>query len=204
VVEVTHRQQKAETLATQAALTPLDEASKSLDAQVTKVYSQILRYQAQVVCQLLRPAMIQYARDVFKADGWAALLAEIVDADSACQKLISVIDSGRLKNGFKEQAWRMDNLENALRLELIRLNQDNVAFARDIQNDRLQRQDWHQSDEESKCLQTLYHCDYKAQKARIPDRVTGTCQWLLRNEIFQHWFESTLSDLVRHSTSSWL
>lgn len=201
VVEVAHRQQKAEAPTPQPGSIPLDEASESLDVQVTKLYSKVLRYQAQVVCQLLRPAMIQYARDVFKADDWAELLAEIGDIDSACQKLISFIDSGRLKNGFKEQAWKMDNLENTLRLELIQIHQANIEVAKEIHNVRLQEQGWHQSVEQCKCLQALYLCDYKAQKARNPNRVPGTCQWLLRNENFRHWSESTSSDLVRFSTS---
>lgn len=98
---MTHRQQKAEDSSPQSASMPLDKASEFLDNQESKLYSQILRYQAQVVCQLLRPARIQYARDVFQADNWGVFLDETGDSDSAYQKLVSVIDSGRLKDGFR-------------------------------------------------------------------------------------------------------
>ena len=58
------------------------------------------------------------------------------------------------------------------------------------------RVNWIRTEEESRCLQSLFTSDYEASKARNPDRVPGTCKWFLQSEKYNKWKENQLSDLL--------
>jgi len=50
--------------------------------------------------------------------------------------------------------------------------------------------------EEKKCLQALRTSEYEQFKDRNPDRLEGTCQWLLRHNHFKSWEKSDCSSLL--------
>ena len=58
------------------------------------------------------------------------------------------------------------------------------------------RVNWIRTEEESRCLQSLFTSDYGASKARNPDRVPGTCQWFLQSEKYKKWKDNRFSDLL--------
>ena len=58
------------------------------------------------------------------------------------------------------------------------------------------RVNWIRTEEESRCLQSLFTSDYEASKARNPDRVPGTCQWFLQSEKYKKWRDNQSSDLL--------
>ena len=76
------------------------------------------------------------------------------------------------------------------------VRQDSEKFEKVILELTSRTEDWRRTDEESKCLQVLYQSDYRAQKARNPDRVPGTCKWFLNNSKYGSWIEKESSDLV--------
>ncbi len=49
------------------------------------------------------------------------------------------------------------------------------------------------SQEERKCLQALRTSEYEKFKDRNPNRLEGTCQWILQHENFQNWRDNSLS-----------
>lgn len=55
------------------------------------------------------------------------------------------------------------------------------------------RVNWIRTEEESRCLQSLFTSDYEASKARNRDRVSGTCQWFLQSEKYKKWKDNQLS-----------
>ena len=54
----------------------------------------------------------------------------------------------------------------------------------------------HLSAEEFECLRCLYTSDYQAHRGRIPDRIPGTCEWLLRRPQYQRWSQMQTSDIM--------
>lgn len=89
---------------------------------IEKLYSKIIRYQAEVSCQLWRHQLTQYGRDVFKMDDWAAMLHEVQSVDTTCKALLVVVDASILYDGLKNQALKIEALRFTLdaRLEQLR------------------------------------------------------------------------------------
>lgn len=54
----------------------------------------------------------------------------------------------------------------------------------------------HQSAEEAKCHQSFKTSQYEKFKNINPDRVEGTCKWVLEHPHFQQWLESSRDDLL--------
>ena len=54
-----------------------EELNRTFEGELTKLYTQILKYQAQVVCQMGRHTFIRNGRDIFKLDDWSTLLDDI-------------------------------------------------------------------------------------------------------------------------------
>ncbi|KAI9889110.1 MAG: hypothetical protein M1814_005771 [Vezdaea aestivalis] len=52
------------------------------------------------------------------------------------------------------------------------------------------------SEEEYRCLQTLYHSDYNEHKSRNPAPTLGTCEWVLRHRHYLQWKDGKSSNLL--------
>ncbi|KAI9855850.1 MAG: hypothetical protein M1813_009369 [Trichoglossum hirsutum] len=52
------------------------------------------------------------------------------------------------------------------------------------------------SKEDIECLQCLYTSDYVSHRKRNPDRVPGTCEWILYHEKYQSWGREQKSSLL--------
>lgn len=50
--------------------------------------------------------------------------------------------------------------------------------------------------EERECLQALYPGDYKRHKDRNPERVDGTCRWVLDHQLYAKWLRMNQSTLL--------
>ena len=195
VIEEIYHTQTAEVSATSSAAHSI-KLGYSLEKYITKLYSQIILYQVRVVCQLLRPAVVQFGRDVIKVDDWATLLLEIKETDLVCKGFFSVIDSQRLQHGFNEQARRREQLYLELQSNLELLLQTTENNAKDVKDNWQEQKSFRRSDEESSFLQGLYNSQYEEHKSRNLDRVPGTCQWFLRNKKYSTWKENKSSDLL--------
>ncbi|KAL9076312.1 MAG: hypothetical protein Q9161_001028 [Pseudevernia consocians] len=136
VYEETHSQEMAPTATTASLPTNLSRLSNALETNITGLYSQILGYQAHVVCQLFRHKVVQFTRDVFKAVNWATLLKEIKSTDKLCKESFTVIDSSRLQQGFEKQAYRTEELHTALKSSLQALEQNTDMLMENRRTDK--------------------------------------------------------------------
>jgi hypothetical protein len=60
-----------------------------------------------------------------------------------------------------------------------------------------ERKDWHQMEQESKCLQILRGSrDYEGNKNKNPQRVRNTCRWILEDQQFIDWRDDKSSGLL--------
>ena len=168
------------------------DLDRSFELHVTKLYSQILAYQARVVCQLPRNVLMRYGRDVLKVDDWSTMLADIKITESNCSELFKIIDAGKMEDAWKEQETRMDKLSEHYMSTQQKINQLAVEFKQSIEEQR----DWHRTEEEIMCLQALCTTTYMDHKDVNPDRVHGTCLWFLNNEKFLEWAERDCSELL--------
>ena len=195
VVERTYRQQVSSQKVT-AERYQMSELEYSFELQLTKLYSQILAYQARVVCQLPRNALVRYGRDVLKVDGWSTMLAEIKTTESNCSAMSDLFNTERVDAAWKEQESRMDELSRSYEEHSHILRQTTEQLAQDLKHGIDEQRDWRRTEEETKCLQALCTSTYVDHKNLNPDRVPGTCQWVLKNEKFYDWAESDTSGLL--------
>lgn len=193
VIERVYRQQETEPSAV-LSTGGLTELNTLFERQVTKLYSQILGYQAQVVCQLRRSTIVRFGRDVLKADDWAALLADIKNSEIACQYTSQVVHSERLDTALKEQDRRMREFFSMQEKHYHSLRQTvQTSFTAFDQAGNSNRT---QTDEEAACLQALRTSTYEDHKDRNPRRVPGTCRWFLENDKYDRWREEPCSSLL--------
>lgn len=86
--------------------------------ELVKLYSKILQYQAQVICQLKRPNFAQYIRDTFKVDDWQQLLNSIQTLDQRCQSLAETIDKDACLRGLEKQNALLSELKETWYVQL--------------------------------------------------------------------------------------
>ncbi len=173
-----------------------EELNRSFEAQLTKLYSRILTYQAQVVCQMRRPTFIRNGRDIFKLDDWSTLLDDIKKAEAACTGISQVVSSEKLEATLAELSCGLDLLLRDHAQQYVDLQHTADHILTGVEQSRKEQQQWHRTDEESRCLQALCTSTYEDHKDRNPARVPGTCLWFLKNERFGDWLASDSSDLL--------
>ena len=195
VMERTYQQYKS-TRSTSFDSMDMTDLDRSFELQVTKLYSQVLAYQARVVCQLPRNALMRYGRDVLKADDWSAMLADIKTTESNCSALYEIVNAEKLDDAWKVQETRMDKLFHSQEEHYRSVQQKTERMAADLEQNIEEERDWRQTEEEIRCLQALCTSTYMDHKDLNPNRVHGTCQWVLNNEKFHEWAESDRSELL--------
>ncbi len=195
VIETTY-QQHISTRFTLSGPQKLTELDHSFELQVTKLYSQILAYQARVICQLPRNALVRYGRDVLKVGDWSAMLAEMKTTETNCSAIVDIVNTERVNAAWKEQESLMDRLFLAQKEQYQSLRQMTDQMKKEMRLGYEEQRDWHQTEEETKCLQALCTSVYVDHKNINPDRVSGTCQWFLNNKKFHVWAESDSSELL--------
>ena len=173
-----------------------EELNRSFEAQLTKLYSQILSYQAQVVCQTCRPTIIQSGRDILKLDDWGTLLEGIKDAAAACTGISQVVEWEKLDATLEEVYRRLDLSlrEHAKQYDDLQHTADDILTR--VEQSKKEQQQRHQTDEESKCLQALCTSSYEDHRDRNPPRVPGTCLWFLKHQRYGDWLACDSSDLL--------
>ena len=168
----------------------------SFEIQVTKLYSQVLAYQARVVCQLPRNALVRYGRDVLKADDWSTMLAEIKATELDCGATSEVINAEKVDAVWHEQERQMNILLHSEEGHYRSLQQTTDQIGADLRQGLETQRNWYRTAGEAQCLQALCTSTYVDHKNMNPDRVPGTCQWFLNNEKFHEWAESDSFDLL--------
>ena len=173
-----------------------EELNRAFEAQLTKLYSQVLSYQAQVVCQMRRHTLIRNGRDIFKLDDWSILLDDIKKAEAACTGISQVVSSEKLEATLAGLSNKLDVLLHEHAQHYVDLQNTAGHILTGVEQFTKEQQQWHRTDEESRCLQALCTSTYEDHKDRNPPRVPGTCLWFLKNQRFGDWLASDSSDLL--------
>ena len=166
VMERTYRQYKS-TQSTSSDSLDMTDLDRSFELRVTKLYSQILAYQARVVCQLPRNALMRYGRDVLKVDDWSTMLADIKTTEFNCNTLYEVVNAGKLEDACREDACR----EQEIQMDKLFRSQEQMAV--DLKQSIEEERDWRQTEEEVRFLQALCTSTYTDYKNFNPYRVHG-------------------------------
>ncbi len=159
----------------------------TLDLRETmvKLYKAILEYQATAVCQFRRNTVTQLARNLATVDDWSAIIATIDSTDKACEQFMTVLDSDtqqayahRLEEMLKQQDQKID-----------KLIADSASSQTEIESQ-------HHIEALFNCHRIFRTSDYEGHKARNPDRMPGTCHWLLDHPQYHDWRDSNCSSLL--------
>ena len=167
-----------------------------LEAAITKLYSQVLEYEARAACHFNRNTAFQIVRNIVEADSWESILGKIKTSEIACGALKEIIDA-------KDQRARMRRLEDMLdkqarevdRLLEVSRSQDEELLA-EIKAMRKDQKASFQTQKEMDCHKSLRTTAYENTMEKNPDRVPGTCEWFLRNPRYCKWLDDTASDLL--------
>ena len=173
---------------------------RALESSIIKLYSQILEYEARAICQFNRNVAFQFARNLVKADSWKDILSSIHDSESACDKILKVLDAqdgrerfGRLERCLKQQHSRIDELLQASRAQDEEYQKQHLAELQTSRAEekawRHEQKSWHMSEEQSRCFEVLRTTPYEHNKERNKDPVEGTCKWFLEHAKYQEWLK---------------
>lgn len=159
----------------------LQLASDGYESELKELYLRILRFQARSICQFSHNPLSGGVRSVFKMDDWDALLQDVKFQEANCQKFFDLVKDqealdAREKRHRQRTSLLLDKLEE--------LNHEIKGI-----QDKLE--EIHFSDEESKCFETLRTSNYRAQKDLNPERLPGTCKWILDHPKYQNWTSQT-------------
>ncbi|MCJ1229232.1 hypothetical protein MMC12_005897 [Toensbergia leucococca] len=171
-----------------------------LETTITKLYSQVLEYEARAACQFSRNAAVQFARNVVEADNWNDILEKVKLSEIACEKLLRIIDAKDHKTRTKQLQARIDEQIKKV-LELLknsRIQDKNYEklVVKELNAGRKEQGEWHKNVEESRCYECLRTTDYEFNKNKVPDRIPGTCEWFLQHMKYRNWRDK--------QTSTWL
>ena len=177
---------------------------RALESSIIKLYSQILEYEARATCQFNRNTAFQFARNLVKADSWKDILSSIHDSETACDKILKVLDAqdgrdrfGRLEHSLKEQHGWIDELLRASRAQDEEYRKQHLAELQTSRAEekywRQEQKDWHMSEEQSRCFEVLRTTPYEHNKERNKDPVEGTCKWFLEHAKYQGWLKKQRS-----------
>lgn len=172
--------------------------TEDLRLALINLYKAVLEFEARAACQFSRNAAHQALRNVFTADGWDAILANIKQSETNCEILLRIIDTEdrrsrteKLEDLIKEQTRRVTDLLQASRKEDEVFQQQ---LLQELQQARNENRERHVTHEESQCLGCLRTNDYELDKERNPDRIPGTCEWFLQHSKYKQWREATKSN----------
>ncbi|KAE8398358.1 hypothetical protein BDV37DRAFT_31958 [Aspergillus pseudonomiae] len=138
---------------------------------LTQLYAKVLEFQARALCYLGKHSITQLLSDMFKHDGWDALVQGI----------------DRLEVSEKRFADLLDAVEVREKLQTLQSS---------IDKSQLWQTTTARDEKASKLLRLLYTCPYKDRKERNNDRVPGTCEWFTSHVQFQSWNQNNGPNLL--------
>ena len=147
------------------------QLEERFEANLTALYSMVLEFQARALCYLRKRQVARTFNDMFKHDGWGALLQDIKESEDSARAFEGLIDGEKLHRGFEEL-----------------LNEQ--------KEDRVWRKMSARDEKIEKCHRMLYTCLYREGKDRNNKRVPGTCEWFTNHSLFQHWNKRETSSLL--------
>ncbi|KAA8565832.1 hypothetical protein EYC84_009652 [Monilinia fructicola] len=157
------------------------------------LYTKILKFQAEVVCQLGRSKVGAYFRKVFKTEQWEMMHQEVLCKEEQCWSLAQAIDNDRCSKFTEELAMKLTELYD-IGYELLEATKETRQAVNKLERTFEQHE---RSKEETECLQVFRSANlYELQQRRNPDRVPGTCEWLLKSHQFTDWRDKKRTGLL--------
>ncbi|KAJ5538681.1 hypothetical protein N7494_008160 [Penicillium frequentans] len=142
---------------------------------LVKLYSYVIEYQARVIFHLTSPQHSRAWQDVQRSNAWTDMIERISKCDESCRNLLQITTKSKIQ----------DNQDQILQ---------EIRESRATQEKTLQHLEESQKDHrEQELLHALAKAanNYEENMRRNPLRVRGTCEWILENEEFSQWCESS-------------
>ena len=163
---------------------------------LSKLYAHVLEFQARVNHHLNTGSALRAARNVIKYEDWDKLIGQIKELESNCKEDLDALQPGELERKFKQLSDRMKILldsQNEVLKELchgFRIVNQGIEDLQQNQNDRVS------TDEKERCLRAFSTSPYWEHKDRNPERLAGTCEWVITHENFLRWRENRVSGVL--------
>ncbi|KAJ6004873.1 hypothetical protein N7540_012672 [Penicillium herquei] len=133
---------------------------------LVSLYSKVLEFQARALCFLQKNTFKRMILNMFQED-WDALKANIASQETEARTFTQLIEA---------QGRKQD-------IELLTRTIQQADEKHQLQKSTLDR-----NEKVSRFLKRLYHvCPYNERKARVDERVDGTCNWFTKHPDFQKW-----------------
>ncbi|KAI9650863.1 hypothetical protein NHQ30_000898 [Ciborinia camelliae] len=159
-------------------------AQHTLSVEIVELYTRILGFQAEVVCQLGRSKIKAYFRKAFKADDWEKMHHDVLRIETRCWGMAQAINSDRCSKLLEECSRKFAEMYT-IGSEPLKVTKETYQAVINLGQESEQRE---RTKDEIECLQSFRWGNlYEEQKDRNPDRVEGTCNWLLESPTFRDW-----------------
>jgi ankyrin repeat domain-containing protein 50 len=160
------------------------ENYQGLIEPLAKLYSQIIEYQARVICHFSKAQLSRAWENVAGSNDWDGIAKEIEKVSEKCSEFIPHLKEEEIRERWKRQLQEMQ--ESRAILDKIRqILQENGTQSRKIYEDQRERE----------LLQDLAS-DYNGDKNFNPPRVNGTCEWFFTDSQFHQWRDGSTSGLL--------
>ncbi len=145
-----------------------------------KLYTAVLEYQAQAVCQLNRGTLLRMARNLPKFDDWTGLRAKITDLDTQCRLYHSTAASH--SNLLSVHILKDSLARQEAQLDLLVTKQDDIqTVTREV---TLSISD------------LIVGQDHEDIRNRLGSRYWNSGQWLLKHDAYLAWKENPNGCLI--------
>lgn len=165
----------------------------TLSNAIVELYTKILSFQAEAICQSNQSMVKGYFRKVFQVDNWENMHHDIISTEGRCWGLAQAIDGNFCSKSLEDFSIKLAELYT-VGSEFLQASRQTCQAVINLGRESEQRE---KTKEEEACLQAFRSGNlYEEQKNITPDRVPGTCNWLLKDSTFIDWKQGRGSGLL--------
>ncbi|KAK2764748.1 hypothetical protein CKAH01_04913 [Colletotrichum kahawae] len=144
------------------------------------LHRHIIRYYAHAVCHLSSTQLSRARENLVGWNGWEAETKSISELNQNCQSYLEAAQ----RKAFQE----------TMEMKLVEIHNSRLALKNISRS--LEEIQFHYEDQlEGRLLESL-HAEFKGHKNANPERVKGTCKWVLQDPKFHQWRDSKSSSLL--------
>lgn len=195
VVDEIYAERAAET---SAKTKNLQELAEQFKAKRLNLYSQILEFEAQLVCYFSVNMVEQTLRDLIKCDSWGEIVENIQKMARLSDEDRQIIDANTMNAGFEK-------LDKDMESALVRLDKISKSIEDEFLEKRLRREgkvfrtsnfinilNYITDQERRDILSWLSPLDFRTtQSDTLSRRQEGTGEWLFEDPPFGRWLSGT-------------
>ncbi|KAI3317871.1 hypothetical protein HD806DRAFT_355125 [Xylariaceae sp. AK1471] len=151
---------------------------------LVELYSQVIEYQARVICHLSRAQLSRAWKTVADCDDWDEMAKYIDEKSTRLKECISPLEEGVIVERWNCELQEMQKSRTILH-----------EIRRTLEDGGRQTQRNYEDQKERDLLQDLAS-DYEGYKNFNPRKVEGTCEWFFNDDRFRKWRDSSTSSLL--------